>query len=51
MIETGKKLKDMTIWELREECRPLFEREKREQRERIDEFLQLLNPVGYKRKE
>ena len=34
-----KQLKDMTLFELREECRPMFELEERERKERIDIFL------------
>ena len=41
-----KALKDMTLWELREECRPSFEREEKERKERIRQFLQDLAPKG-----
>ena len=42
-----KRLKDMTLLELREECRPSFEREEAERKRNIANFLRALTPEGY----
>ena len=44
--ERGKRLKDMTLEELKEEARPITEREEKEHKERID---RVLRSIGIRR--
>ena len=38
----NKALKDMALWELKEEARPILERERRQEKENRDNFFKAL---------